>query len=151
MVGQATMNGRQTGTRQVTRNVSELAHDVITLAELQAQLLACDLRDGKSRAIGPIVSMAAGLILALGTMPVLLMGIGWLLVNHAGWSEGAALLVAGGGGLVVSGGLAWFGWRRLKAALAIIARSRNELAENIRWLKGTLKRGEARHESQFGR
>jgi len=40
----------------------------------------------------------------------------------------------------VAGGLAWFGWSRLKAALAIITRSQNEFAQNIQWLKGALKR-----------
>ena len=140
MVSQATMNGRHTGARQVTRSISELAHDVVTLGELQARLIACDLREGKSRAIGPIILIASGLLLALGALPVLLMGIGWLLVNHAGWSESSALLIAAGGGLFFAGGLAWWGWSRLHLALSIIARSQQELTENIRWLKSALQR-----------
>ncbi|REJ86623.1 MAG: hypothetical protein DWQ34_27000 [Planctomycetota bacterium] len=144
MVGQASINGKRTGARQVSRNLSGLAHDVITLAELQAQLVACDLREGKAQAIGPIVVIVAGLLLALGTMPVLLLGLGWLLVNHAEWTESAAFLTAGGAGLAVAGLLAWFGWKKLKAALSTFTRSQQEFARNVDWVKSALKWGARR-------
>lgn len=140
MVSQASMNGRRTGARQVSRNVSDFAHDVITLAELQAQLVACDLREGKSQAIGPLVLMVAGLVLALGSTPVFLFGIGWLLVNYAEWSESAALLTSAGCGLMLAGGVACLGWRGLRSAIAVMSRSQNEFTQNIQWLKAALTR-----------
>jgi hypothetical protein len=142
MVDQATLNAEHNGRGQpagVGRSVSGLAHDVIVLAELQTQLLALDLRDSGSRAALPLALLVSAVLLALGSMPVLLLGIGWLLVRQAGWTEGAAFLNVGGGAVLLAAATAWIGSRRLQSAVTILARSTQELSENIQWLKQTLK------------
>ena len=52
MVHQATINGRHTayGGPRMGRSLAGLGHDVLTLAELQARLLAVDLSEGRTRA-----------------------------------------------------------------------------------------------------
>lgn len=151
MVDQATVKAEHNGRGKpagVGRSVSGLAHDVIELAELQAQLLALDLRDSGSRAAPPVALLVSAVLLALGSMPVLLLGIGWLLVRQAGWTEGAAFLSVGGGAVLLAAATAWIGSRRLQSAITILTRSTQELSENIQWLKQTLKRPPGRHETR---
>jgi uncharacterized membrane protein YqjE len=152
MVDQATtMNVNHNGRGKpagVGRSVSGLAHDVITLAELQAQLLAVDLRDSRSRAALPVALLISGVLLALGTVPVLLLGIGWLLVMHAGWTEGTAFLTVGGSAIVLAAAITWIGSQRLRSAITVLTRSCQELSENIQWLKQTLKRPPGHHRTK---
>lgn len=143
MVDQATVNVGHNGRGKpvgVGRSVSGLAHDVIALAELQVQLLAVDLRDSRARAVLPVALLVSGVLLALGAMPVLLLGIGWLLVRQAGWTEGAAFLTVGGGAILLAAAIAWIGSRKLQSAIEVLARSCGELSENVQWLKQTLNR-----------
>ena len=95
MLDQTTMNGRRSKSpaKRMGRSMAGLLHDLITLAELQTQLVAVDLKEGTGRSIVPIVLIVGAVLLTLGTMPVILLGIGWALVNLAGFSEGAAFLL----------------------------------------------------------
>ncbi|MBX3436927.1 MAG: phage holin family protein [Planctomycetaceae bacterium] len=136
------MNGRTTeppaGTA-LRQNIAVLAHDVITLTELQAQLFTIDLRETWQRSLVPLGMLLGGTILALGAIPVLLLGIGWVLVRQAGWSEGAAFATTSGGTLLVAAIAAWVGWQALKSALATLLRSKAELTNNVHWIKSALK------------
>jgi hypothetical protein len=123
----------------VTTGVGEFFHDVICLAELQGQLLASDLQEGKSRAILPAMLLVAAPLLLLGTLPVLLIGIAWLLHSAAGWSEAVSLLTVAGAAIVIAAVAGWIGWKRLSSAMSVMTRSRKELRENVRWIKGALK------------
>lgn len=80
MLDQKNMNGQRGQTSPaggVKKNLAGLTHDLISLAELQAQLVAVDLRDSYSRSVVPAVLVVTALLLALGAMPVILLGIGW--------------------------------------------------------------------------
>lgn len=137
MVTQTTMNGNSNP--HVGENLAGLAHDVANLAELQIQLLAVDLRDARSQAGPAAVFLGAGAVAALGAVPVLLMGLGYLLVEWAEWSAAAALLtvslIAIVGGLTVL----YLGWKRLMSAAGTLQRSKSELVETLHWLKESLK------------
>lgn len=147
MPDQTTMNGRHrvaaSPAAGVGRNVAGLIHDLISLAELQSQLVAVDVREGTSKSLLPIGLIVGSVLLALGTMPVVLLGIGWALVNQAGFSEGMAFLVVSVCALIAAAGAAWWGVRKLQSALAVLSRSRHELSENIRWIKLALKNDQA--------
>ncbi len=141
MVNQTQVNGkteRQTPGRAVRQNVRSLVHDVITLAELQTQLLSVDVRETTSRLGVPAAALFCGAVLALGAVPVLLLSVGWMLVNYGGLSEPLAFLVTALSALLVAGVLFWAAWSRFTSALGILSRSRKELTDNIQWLKKTL-------------
>lgn len=141
MPSQTKMNGRsvaQSPAAGVGRNLAGLNHDLITLGELQAQLLAVDLRDAGSASLLPVILLTLALLIALGTMPVVLLGIGWVLVNVAGLGEGAAFLVVSAVALGTVAALSWWSWRELSAAVGILKRSQQELKENVRWIKQVL-------------
>jgi HAMP domain-containing protein len=72
-------------------------------------------------------------------VPVLLLGIGWTLVQWAGWSHAAAFAATGVAALVLAAVLAWLAWRRLKTAIGKLSRSRDEFASNVKWIKDALK------------
>lgn len=85
------MNGRkpsESPASQVGSNLAGLTHDLITLGELQLQLIGVDLREGLSKGLLPGFVIFSAVLLALGTMPVILLGIGWSLHNLAGFSIG---------------------------------------------------------------
>lgn len=135
------MNGRhatESPASKVGSNLAGLTHDLMTLAELQCQLVAVDLRDGLSKSLIPVVMIIGAILLALGTMPVILLGIGWSLVTSAGLSIGITFLLVSLAALILAGLVAWWGSTQLIQALSVLKRSQNELRENIRWVKQAL-------------
>jgi uncharacterized membrane protein YqjE len=135
-----TGNGRAPAApRAMVDNLSDFAHDVVTLSELQVKLLAADLNDLKSGAVTPLALMGLAAVVALGAVPVLLMAVAWLLVDYDVLARGWAFLAAAGGGLVLAlvMGLAGFSW--LPRQLAVLERSRVELDRNVTWIKSVLK------------
>ena len=131
---------------KVGSNLAGLTHDLMTLGELQCQLIGVDLREGLSKSIVPGVILVGAVLLALGTMPVVLLGIGWSLVNLAGFSVGVTFLMVSLVALVVAGLAAWWGVTRLIDALSVLLRSQRELTENLSWVKKALLQQNTRSE-----
>lgn len=152
MVNQTQMNGNRAASEApipeasnvLRTNVAGLLHDVLTLGELQVQLVTLDLRETWSKSKIPAVLIAGALIFALGTIPVFLGGIGWVLHNTAGWGVGVALLVTAGVALLLAGVTAWISWRKMSSALTTLTRSQQELSSNVRWIKNALKHPQTR-------
>ena len=141
MASQTQMNGRtasRSAGKAVSRNVAGLVQDMVELAELQVQLVNVDIREATSKATWPLLSILAGVSLALGSIPVLLLSLGWVVIRRAGLPHDAAFALAALIGFLIAGALAWFGWRKLNATLAVLSRSKYELIENIRWVKSAL-------------
>jgi hypothetical protein len=132
-------NGRTAAPRAVVENLGEFVHDVVTLSELQARLLVADLKDFRSGATVPAGLMALAAIVALGTVPVLLMGVAWMFVNYGGLAEGWAFLAATAIGLMTAAVLGGVGWLLFRRRLAALERSQVELERNITWIKSVLK------------
>ena len=110
MVDQASVNGRATarvpGPHSAEfEGVAEFVDDLASLAELQARLAAVDFRDAARKSAVPIVLTVVGLTVVVASVPVALIGTGWLLASalkiHQGW---AMLLTAGAA--IALGGLA---------------------------------------------
>lgn len=141
MVRQTQMNGRDNGSPAagMSRNLADLLHDLIALAELQWQLVMVDLEEGRSKSIVPLILLVLGAVLGLSTLPVALLTAGWLLVNLAGMSEHAAFSIVTVSGFLLSAGALWIGYRLLSNALNVLGRSRSELQENLRWIKRALE------------
>ena len=122
----------------VREGIDGLLHDIMSLGELQAQLLMVDARDSVQKAQAPLVLLWLAVMVGLGAGTVLLMALAEALHEVVGWSRWLAFLASGGGGVVLSGLLMWLAWRQVGAITAVFNRSRDELAENVRWTKYAL-------------
>ncbi len=132
-------NARSAAPRAVVENIGEFVHDVVTLSELQSKLFVADLKDFRSGTVAPGSLMGLASVLFVGCVPVLLMGIAWLLVDYDVLAPGWAFLAAGSGGAIVAGLMALTGWLIFRRQLAILDRSRAELEKNVTWIKSVLK------------
>ena len=127
----------------VRNGVGELLHDVVSLAELQTQLLAVDARESAQKARAPIVLVGAGASLALGAIPILLLALGMSLaiaplttlvltsvesdragaasgVNSAVSRAGSLVAIALLGGVLQQGGPQLFAGFQMAMALAAV-------------------------------
>ena len=126
--------------RSVAKNARELGHDVVSLAELQLQLLANDCRESARSVVLPGSLILMGATLAAGCVPVALAGTAELLIHGAGLSPAAAFFSVAAAGAIVAGGIALVGWRALRGALRPFRQSRDELNRNVTWIKNMLRR-----------
>ena len=84
MADQASVNGRgaarEPGSSTAEfEGVAEFVDDLASLAEFQAKLAAVDLRDAVRKSALPIVLTLVGLAMMVASVPVALLGAGWLL------------------------------------------------------------------------
>jgi hypothetical protein len=139
MADQTTLdNGRQAGSNPagaIHRRVRSAAHDIATLAELQLQLLRVDIHEAGARMILLAALMLFGLVLALGCLPVGMLGFGYLLKETAGLSLWASFLTVAGSGLIIVVVLLGLAWFRLRNSIAVLRHSQMELERNVRWIK----------------
>jgi len=125
----------------VREGVGDLLHDIMSLGELQAQLLEVDARESLQKARTPVAMLVAGAVIALGAVPVLLIAVAEGLHELAAWDRWVSYLTSGVIGAAGGGLLMWLAGRQSAEFIAVFKRSRNELAENIRWIKYALTRG----------
>jgi len=126
---------------EVTTNASGLAHDLITLVELQAKLAYFDVREAGRRSSASLVSLAAMVALLLGSIPIVLLGLAELLVQYAEWSRAASYLTVGG--VTIFGGaiVAWLSISALRRVTTVFSHSYQEFQENLEFVKSLVKRG----------
>jgi len=123
----------------VASSFSELTHNAIELAELQAQLFSLDVKQTSQKA-GISVALAIGSVcVLLGTIPVVLIAIAQVFMEQLGWSSAASYGVAAFIGIVVSAGIGAAAYARFSTGIATMKRSREELNRNIAWLKSNLR------------
>ena len=118
----------------VAHNVNELKHDLLMLVRLQWELFAADSRECGARLRAPAVLAACAAILALGAVPVLLFALAAAL-EMFGLPPALAQAIVAAIAIAVAAGLAGYAWQRLRAAAAVMQRSRDELQRNIESLK----------------
>lgn len=131
----------QTRTKQpnVAASVSGLTHDVIELAELQAQLFSVELKETTQNTRTSLLLGVVGVCILLGTVPVALIALAQLLVEQLGWSQAAGYGVATLVGLAASGAFAAGAYSHFRTGVATMRRSRDELSRNIAWVKSSLR------------
>lgn len=142
MDGETKMNGNgrlHTKMPDVAGRVSELTHDVIELSELQAKLFMLDLKESSQRMRTCLILAIVGICVLLGTIPVALLALAYLLVEQLEWSQAAALGVATLVGIAITAIAIGAAWSIFKRGLMSLERSREELRRNIEWLKSTLR------------
>jgi uncharacterized integral membrane protein len=133
-------NGQSTATtvKAMRRNVSQLGSDVITLVELQTELLQVDLREWATGFVRSVVAMIAALVLLLASTPVLLISVGYFISQASDLSLGVSMLIAAGIGILVAAVFAGLGVWMLRREQGMLHRFRRELKHNITWLKHVL-------------
>lgn len=143
MADQTTVNGRRSGqapARLMRDSMSEFAHDLTELGELQAALLAVDLKQTARRLIAPTGLALCGLLLLAGCFPVLVAGLAIWFAQGAGLSYPAAFAATFGVGAAVSGLIVLGAALWVRSSLATLERSKHELRENMSCIKRMLKR-----------
>ena len=133
-------NGRsEAPATAVRRGMSGFAHDLATLAELQINLFTTDTKECVNKIILPFAAIAVGLVLLLGCLPVLLLGLAELMVQAEWLSEGWAYLVTAIAAAVIAVIASYVGYIKVRTSLTTFQRSKEELIENLNWLKRMLK------------
>ena len=131
MVGETTMsqrNGSSTAPSDgVAKDVGELTHDIVSLAELQFELFRNDCRKGMKGLLLPVALLLLAGIVAAGTVPVALIVVAELLTQAAGLSRAASFSIAALGGFIAAVALGVAGWSRIRGIGRVFERSREEL------------------------
>ena len=144
MVGETIMNVLSGSTPElpngVAKDMGELTHDIVSLAELQFELFIGDCRNGLKGLMIPVTLLLWAAIVAASTIPLALICIAEVLVQAAGLSRAVAFLIAATGGIIAATALGIAGWYHIRGVGYVFARSREELARNIAWIKHALKR-----------
>lgn len=120
--------------------VSEFAHDVIVLAELQGQLFVADVQECGRRGFVPGLILICGTMLGLACFPMALAALALGVVEVFETSYAIGFLIAVVGGVGLSALLCIIGWYRLKNRLAVLQRSQHEFVRNLCWIKKVLER-----------
>lgn len=143
MVGKAQMihhNGKTSSPPvAVARNMSQVAHDVVELAELQSALVKLELSGWWKQLVFPTVLLIIAGIVALSCLPILVLSLAYGLAALTSLELGWCLLIASASCLVIAAIIGLVGWMKLKAAQAPLTESRRELSQNLRWIKSVLK------------
>jgi Putative Actinobacterial Holin-X, holin superfamily III len=155
MVHQAPLNRNgvdRSPVRDMARTAAGLWHHVLTLMELQSRLLLIELGEGLCRMRTAAIVVAAGVILALGAVPIFLVCLALILVEAAHLSPAASFAMISTGTMLISSWMVVAGARRLRGAVSV-PRSRLEWRLNWSWLKATLEEESAsrRHSSSSAR
>jgi hypothetical protein len=123
----------------VATSFSGLAHDVIELGELQAQLFVHDVKNTTQKTRTSLLLSVVGACVLLGSVPVMLLALGEFIADRTGWPRSGAFAIAALIGIGVSTGFLAAAWNRLSVGLNSMQRSRDELTRNIAWVKSSLK------------
>ena len=128
----------ESASRGFARGVGDFAHDVLTLAELQAQLLAADVQECRQRTLVPAVLLFCGVAVSLACFPIALTALALFLIQFFKTSYATGFLMAFVVGAVVGAWLSVIGWRQVAKRVAVLQRSQHELIRNLRWIKKVL-------------
>ena len=143
MVDQASVNGR--GAARVAGSdptgydgVAEFVDDLASLAELQGRLAAADSREAARKSAVPIGLTVAGLTVMAASVPVALLGAGFLIASalkiHTGW----AMLLTAAAGMALGGIVVVLGGMRLRHSFDSFRRSHKQLMLNVAWVRTVL-------------
>jgi len=140
MADQASVNsGRANGSGEgVVGSIAGFGNDVATLAELQAKLIALDLKESAAKATLPLSMAVVGLVVLVSAVPVVIVGVGLLVAQAFTISNALALLLTAVTFMVVAVLLVVFALRELRRVIEIFRRSREELTRNVSWLRTVL-------------
>ena len=117
-----------------------LVYDIVALADLQLQLFRADGQEMARKAAPKLILAAVGVVIAASSLPLLMVGLAYALVELAGFPIWAAMLSSAVIGIIIGAIAVVVGIKRLQPLSGIWQRSTGELRENVEFLKETLKR-----------
>jgi cytochrome bd-type quinol oxidase subunit 1 len=145
---QTTMNEKsgkpESASRRFARGVGDFTHDVLTLTELQAQLLAADLQECRQRVLIPTVLLLSGVAVSLACFPIALTALAMFLIQSLQISSATGFLLAFIVGAVLGILMTVVGWYQVGRRMAVLQRSKQELVRNLRWIKKVLHHSRTR-------
>lgn len=155
MVDQAPLTNRnevsESPPRAAARNVSELMHDIMLLAELQGQLAMVEFRQELKKLIPPLAILVGGLVLALSCLPLALVCIALVLDEWTDLSRPVAFLITLGGGALLAVATVLGSVFYMRSSIGLMGRTRTEFSLNLRWVRKMLKRlGTANKRNHLG-
>jgi Putative Actinobacterial Holin-X, holin superfamily III len=130
----------RTASKGLARDVGEFAYDVLTLAELQAQLFVADMQECGQRVRIPGLILLCGVALGLACFPIALAALALVVVQIFGTSYATGFLTAVVVGAALSALLCAIGWYQVRERVAVLGRSQQALVRNLRWIKKVLER-----------
>jgi hypothetical protein len=125
--------------RAVAHSIADLAHDATVLVELQSKLFKAELDRAGERIVAPIVMLALAGVLALASVPLLLVCFAYVLVEFAELTYSLSFLLAAVLGMVLAGGLGAAGYFGLKKLGWPFPQSQVELRRNLDWFRGSMR------------
>lgn len=149
MANQATIDPAEPGSNGkgpsaaagVRNGVGDVLHDIVSLGELQAQLLVVDARESVKQIQVPITLLIVGSVFALSALPILWISGAEAIHEVAHWSRWLSYLTSGTVGLAIGLILIAIAWNRSSTLFNLFDRSRVELGENVKWIKYALISG----------
>lgn len=143
MVDQASVNGRRTarepgGGSAEYEGIAEFVDDLAALAELQAKLAAVDFQDAARKSAIPIAMTLVGLTVIAASVPIALLGAGWLLASALNIRQAWAMLLVAGAATAFAGLGAGLGIWLLSHSFENFRRSRKQLRLNLAWVRTVL-------------
>ena len=139
MAGQATLNTDPGASfNGMLHGIGDLGSNMVALTTLQARLAAEDFRESSSLAQPALIAAAVLVPLGFASVTIGLLGIAWWAASELGIPLGRAMLLVGGGGLVLTSSIGALVIHRLRASLISFRRSREELDRNVAWLRTVL-------------
>jgi len=121
-------------------DVREFAHNVLTLAELQAHLFVADVQECGQRVMIPGIVLICGVVLGMACFPLALVVLALFLVQLFEVTYAMGFLIAFAAGAVLSALLVAIGYLQVREHAILLQRSREELRRNLNWIKKVLKR-----------
>jgi hypothetical protein len=128
----------QTATGGLRKDVGDFAHDILTLAELQAQLLIADLQEGNQSARIPCILLLSGTMFGMAGASIALVAVALFIIETYQVSYPIGFLIAATVGAILSGTLVAIGLHGLRKCFQVLHRSRTELTRNLNWMKNLL-------------
>lgn len=143
-----TGNGRTYESSETTQRAGSLAHDIISLLELQTKLFVADCKESVWRMAVAAGSFFAGLLVLFGAIPLILAAFAQFLVSVVGIPIGWSLLLSAILGILIAISLGALAWWSLRRAGRVFLRSGKEFTRNLGWLKESLKPAEKSREER---
>lgn len=115
--------------------LSALGEDVATLAGLQAELAAHDLRESLGKSVPAIVLTVVALLVVPASVVVALYAAGLALAAGLNWAPHWGLLAVAGLALLICAVGMVFALRNYRSGFTTFRRSADELTRNLAWAK----------------
>ena len=119
-------------------NIAEFGNDIATLVELQAKLAVHDTKECVGRITYPAVVLAAGAVIIVSSIPILLLGLADLLAKTMGLQDWASRVIVAVVAMVVAALVAFLSYREAVSSITSFRRSTEEFTRNLSWVRTVL-------------